>query len=66
MYVPTLCTVRSIWGLIILYQRYVACTNKREFGQLHVRQKGCENAASVVKYLSMAARWIEGGDCVRR
>jgi hypothetical protein len=65
-YVPTLCTVRSICGLIILYHRYVAATNNLEFGKLHVRQNGCENAASIVKYLSIAARWREGGDCVRR
>jgi hypothetical protein len=64
--VPTPWTVISICGLMILYQRYINAIKRREFGQLHVLQKGWVKDASGVKYVSIVSRWTEGGDCVRR
>ena len=51
---------------MILYHRYIHHINHLLPSKLPVRQKGCVKLALGVKYLSMVARWREGGDCVRR
>lgn len=65
-HVPTLSTLSSILGLMILYQRYIHQISHLEPSKLPVRQKGCVNDALGVKYFSMVARWVEGGLCVSR
>lgn len=59
-------TVSSIFGLKILYHRYIARIRNRELSKLPVRQNGCMNEALGVKYVSMVSRCTEGGDSVRR
>ena len=63
---PTLSTLISILGLIILYQRYIHQINHLDPSKLPVRQNGCVKLALGVKYFSKVARWVEGGDWVRR
>ena len=63
---PTLSTLISIFGLMILYQRYMHHINHLLPSKLPVRQNGCVKEAEGVKYFSMVLRWVEGGDCVRR
>ena len=65
-HVPTLSTLISIFGLMILYQRYMHHINHLLPSKLPVRQNGCVKEAEGVKYFSMVLRWVEGGDCVRR
>ena len=65
-HIPMLCTVMSILGLMILYQRYMICTSILEFGHFPVRQNGWVNDASTLKYFSMVFRWVDGGDWVKR
>lgn len=66
MHVPTLSTLISIFGLMILYQRYIHHISHRLPSKLPVRQNGCVKEAEGVKYFSRVWRWVEGGDCVRR
>jgi hypothetical protein len=63
---PTELTVNSIFGLRILYHRYIALIRDRELSKLPVRQNGCVNEALGAKYVSIVSRCIEGGDCVSR
>ena len=63
---PTLSTLISILGLMILYQRYIHHINHLLPSKLPVRQNGCVKEAEGVKYVSRVLRWVEGGDCVRR
>ena len=64
--IPTLSTLISIFGLMILYQRYIHHINHLLPSKLPVRQNGCVKEAEGVKYFSMVLRWVEGGDCVKR
>jgi hypothetical protein len=66
LHIPILCTVMSILGLMILYQRYMIWTSILEFGHFPVRQNGWVNDASGLKYFSMVCRWVDGGDWVKR
>jgi len=63
-------TCKSMRGLIILYQRYIAWIRNREFivseySKLPVRQKGCVKEAFFVKYFWIVACCAEGCVCVR-
>ncbi len=48
-----------------MYQRYMHQISHRLPSKLPVRQKGCVKEALGVKYFSIVARWVLGGDCVR-
>ena len=63
---PTLSTLISILGLMILYQRYIHHINHLLPSKLPVRQNGWVKEAEGVKYVSRVLRWVEGGDCVKR
>ena len=63
---PTLSTLSSMRGLMILYQRYIHHISQRLRSKEPVRQKGCVKLAFGRKYFSRVARWVDGGDWVRR